>query len=247
MKMRPPYNRNRSRRLTAGPQPAHKPKNPDNYKGSRLKVSSRRAGFILLAVLLYSGFEYTMKGTVEWPYKLFRESADSVGDYATRPDAAWRRASDAVGSLGAIREGQKPSSFDLVGRVVRVSDGDTVSVLDSNNQQHKIRFFGIDCPERDQPHGMAAQRALADLVENRNVGVVVVDTDDYGRTVGTIYLDDTNINLAMVAGGHAWWYRYHAPHERHLEAAERDARAAQRGLWSAPQPVAPWDWRRGRR
>lgn len=212
-----------------------------------MKVSSRRVGLIIAVVLLYSGAEYAVKGTVEWPSRLFQQSTESVSEYATRPDAAWRKAADAATSLGAAREGRQPATFDLVGRVVRVTDGDTVSVLDSNNKQHKIRFFGIDSPERDQPHGLAARGILADMVDNRQVGVVIVDTDDYGRTVGTVYLEDLNINEAMVAGGHAWWYRYHAPHERHLEAAEREARAARRGLWAAAQPVAPWDWRRGRR
>ena len=91
------------------------------------------------------------------------------------------------------------------------------------------------------------RRALAALVQEQTVGVVIVETDDYGRTVGTLYRGDTNINLAMVNDGHAWWYRYYAPHERNLEAAEKDARLNRRGLWRQDGPVPPWEWRRGRR
>ncbi len=202
--------------------------------------------FVALAVA-YSVWEYATTGAVQWPGKLLNEGGESVSDYANRPDAAWRKAADAVNSAGAAREGRSPPRADLTGRVVRVADGDTISVLDRHKQQHKIRFFGIDAPERDQPHGQAARRALASLVDEQQVGVVIIEKDDYGRTVGTVYQGDTNINLALVQGGHAWWYRYHAPHERHLEAAEEAARDTGRGLWAGDKPIAPWDWRRGRR
>lgn len=208
---------------------------------------SRGISLLLFALVLYSAWEFSTTGSISWPQRLFSESKESVGDYATRPEAGWRKAADAVNSLGEAREGQRPTDVDISGRVVRVADGDTISVLDRNNRQHKVRFFGIDAPERDQPHGAEAQEALRRLVDDQQVGVVIVETDDYGRTVGTVYRDDTNINHALVQGGHAWWYRYHAPHERHLEAAESAARRAGRGLWAADKPVAPWDWRRGRR
>ena len=128
-----------------------------------------------------------------------------------------------------------------------MADGDTVSVLDEDNTQYKVRLFGIDTPEQDQAHGRAARQALVDLVDDRQVGIVVIETDDYGRKVGTLYYAGTNVNLAMVAGGHAWWYRHYAPHERQLAVAEREAREQGRGLWTKPDPVPPWDWRRGRR
>ncbi|MDX1733554.1 MAG: thermonuclease family protein [Halioglobus sp.] len=210
-------------------------------------MKTKRLAVIIVVVLLYSGFEYLVTGAVNWPRKLLQQSTTSVGDYVTNPETGLGRAAEAVDKLGAAREGQSPEAFDIVGRVVRVADGDTISVLDANNKQHKVRFFGIDAPERDQPQGDAAQLALARLVEDRDVGVVVIETDDYGRSVGTVYRGNLNINQAMVKGGYAWWYRYHAPHERHLEAAEQGAREQARGVWSEANPVAPWDWRRGRR
>ena len=91
-------------------------------------------------------------------------------------DEALAACADLAETLGANREGLPPPAFDIRGRVVRVADGDTVSVLDGNNKQHKVRLFGIDTPERDQPHGSLAGAALADLVDGKRVGVVVVET-----------------------------------------------------------------------
>ncbi|MCR9105038.1 MAG: thermonuclease family protein [Gammaproteobacteria bacterium] len=213
----------------------------------KARVRSRRLLYVAAALIAYSAFEYATSGEVRWLGSFLNTSGQSVVDYARNPDASWRKAVDGVDGLGSAREGVPAPTPDLRGRVVRVADGDTVSLLDSNNKQHKIRFFGVDAPERDQPHGEEARRALAQLVEDRNVGVVIVETDNYGRTVGTLYLQDTNVNHFMVASGHAWWYRYHAPHELHLEAAEKSARQQGLGLWGRPAPIPPWDWRRGRR
>ena len=108
----------------------------------------------------------------------------------------------------------------------------------------EIRLFGIDSPEWDQPHGEQARDALAGLVSRQQVGLVTVETDGFGRTVATVYMDGRNINLTMVENGHAWWYRRYAPYERHLAEAEQQARQRARGLWSNPDPRPPWEWRR---
>jgi endonuclease YncB( thermonuclease family) len=131
--------------------------------------------------------------------------------------------------------------------VVRIADGDTLSVLDRNNTQYKIRLHGIDTPERDQRYGKTAWQALSAMLAGQTVRVVALGKDSYGRTDGIVYLGDTNINIAMVAAGHAWWYRYYAPDERPLEAAERSARERKLGLWAQRDPVPPWDWRRQQR
>lgn len=198
----------------------------------------------LLALLALSLFQLADEGKVTWPGTLLGNLGGGLKEYATRPDAAWRQAADKIEELGAAREGQPLPEFQLVGRVVRVADGDTLTILDSNNNQHKIRLHGIDSPERNQAHGKAAGKALSRLVAGKDVGIVVLGKDRYDRTDGTVYLDDNNINLAMVESGYAWWYRYHAPDERLLEASEKRARVAKRGLWADPDPTPPWDWRR---
>jgi len=202
---------------------------------------------ILIALLALSLFQLATKGKVTWPGAAVEKLGGSLREYANRPDAAWRRAAARIEELGAAREGQPVPEFGLVGRVVRVADGDTLTILDRNNNQHKIRLHGIDSPERDQAYGKAAGKALSGLVAGETVGIVVLGKDRYGRTDGTVYLDEKNVNLAMIESGYAWWYRYYAPEEHLLEASEKQARTAQRGLWSDPDPTPPWDWRRQQR
>ena len=85
-------------------------------------------------------------------------------------------------------------------KVDRVVDGDTIVLMDKT----RVRLHGIDTPERDQPYGKQATRALDALIETK-VFVEEQDTDRYGRLVGVLYTPEgLNVNLAMVCGGHAW-------------------------------------------
>lgn len=140
------------------------------------------------------------------------------------------------------------SADQIIGNVVRVVDGDTI-VIDSGTVRDKVRLAGIDAPERDQPWGEAATRELRRQIAGKVVTVEWNKRDRYGRLIGVILLDSADINLHMVDRGMAWHYkRYQAeqtPDGREsYAAAEGDAREAKRGLWSDPEPVAPWDWRR---
>ncbi|CAA0123690.1 Thermonuclease [Halioglobus japonicus] len=202
---------------------------------------------VLIVLALFSLVQYLSTGTVRWPVALYQKVTATLSEYASRPEAGWRRAAKSLEEIGAAREGESVTDFDLTGRVVRVADGDTVSILDSSNTQHKVRLYGIDTPERDQPYGKAAKKVLIQLIDDQPVGVVIVETDSYGRLVGTLYQNNRNINVAMVASGYAWWYQYYAPYEHALQTAEQQARAQRLGLWAEPNPVAPWDWRRNKR
>ena len=214
-------------------------------KTKRRKKRSRRLPLRGIALLLLgvTAFQYMTSGQISWPLDLYHAVSDQISAYTTRPSAGWRKASERLEKLGENREGSTPD-FDLQGRVVKIMDGDSLSLLDANKQQHTIRLYGIDTPEWDQPHGKAAKNALAKLVDRRTVGVVTVDTDTFGRTVGTVYRGSRNINLALVEAGHAWWFTRYAPYERHLEDAEKQARAQRIGLWSTREPTPPWVWRR---
>ncbi|MEZ5571875.1 MAG: thermonuclease family protein [Halioglobus sp.] len=214
-----------------------------SYKAKTL----RRLRTITVLLLGFSLFQYLSTGSVSWPGQVLRQATQALGEFATRPEAGWRRASDTLEELGASREAETAPAFDLTGRVVRVADGDTVSVLDEHNKQTKVRLYGIDSPERDQPYGNAAKRVLLDRVSQQQVGVVVVTRDSYGRTVGTLYHKGDNINLAMVASGYAWWYQHYAPYEHSLALAEQQAREQHLGLWQDPDPVPPWEWRHSKR
>lgn len=168
-----------------------------------------------------------------------------ITGYAARPEAGWRKAADAIEDLGAAREAA-PTEFDIAGKVVRVVNGDTVHVFEGEGVQTKVNLFGIDAPNRNQAYYTQARDALAGMIAGQEVGVALVEHDQSGRTVGTIYLDGKNINRAMVQRGYAWWSRKYAKYDRSLQEAERYARAQKLGLWADTNPVAPWEWSRAR-
>jgi len=133
----------------------------------------------------------------------------------------------------------------FIGQVVRVTDGDTITVLDKQNRQHRIRLAGIDAPERKQPWGQRSRGALAGMVASRRVTVQFDTIDRYKRLIGKVYQGTNDISLQMVASGNAWVYRKYSSDESLLRA-EKIARAGSRGLWSLPQSerIPPWQWRR---
>lgn len=155
--------------------------------------------------------------------------------------------------LVALAGALSPSWADvLTGRVVRVADGDTLTVLDEQKQQHKIRLAGIDAPEQRQPYSEASKRNLASLVFGKSVEVRFHKKDHYGRHVGTVLLDGSDVNLRQITAGLAWHYkayeREQAEQERLVYSKAEDAARHQHlGLWQQPGPVPPWDFRRKER
>lgn len=139
----------------------------------------------------------------------------------------------------------------LVGTVVGVTDGDTITVLDDQRNKHKIRLAGIDAPEKSQPFGKRSKEHLSSLVFGRRVTVETEKQDRYGRTVGKMIIDGLDVNLAQVVAGMAWHYKKYggeqSPSDRLLYAdAEQEARMARRGLWQDATSTAPWSFRAGR-
>lgn len=140
-------------------------------------------------------------------------------------------------------------SQTLTGRVVRIADGDTVTVLDATNTQHRIRLQGIDAPESHQAFGTQSKKSLSDMIFDKDVTVIYDKTDQYGRLVGKILLNGEDVNLEQVKAGMAWHYkeyeREQSPEDRELYArAEDDARSARRGLWVDASPTEPGEFRR---
>jgi endonuclease YncB( thermonuclease family) len=128
-------------------------------------------------------------------------------------------------------------------RVVRIRDGDSLDVR-AGAQTRALRLAEIDAPERSQPWGARAKRALAALVGGRDVRVELVEIDAYGREVSKLWVDGACVACALVQDGNAWVYTRYA-RDPALRALERQAREAARGLWSLPvsERVPPWEWR----
>ena len=140
----------------------------------------------------------------------------------------------------------------LTGKVVRVADGDTITVLDSRNQQHRIRFLGIDAPERSQAYGKYCRKNLAEKIAGETVEVDYQKRDRYGRITGTVYFDGRDINLEQLQDGCAWFYRYYARElnkdkREAYDEAEAQAREAGIGLWRDPNPINPYEYRRSKK
>jgi len=140
-------------------------------------------------------------------------------------------------------------SWVIEGRVVAVADGDTITILDRDERQHKIRFNGIDAPEKKQPFGNRSRQNLAALIFDRNVRAECHKKDRYGREVCKILDGSRDVGLGQIRAGYAWWYRAYAneqaPEDRErYELAEQKAKASKVGLWRDANPRPPWEWRR---
>lgn len=130
----------------------------------------------------------------------------------------------------------------LAGRVLEVYDGDTVTVLDGL-RKFRVRLYGIDAPEAVQDYGIESRDTLRKLILGKTVAIAVMDVDTYGRAVARITSGETDVNREMIREGAAWYYRHFAPHETAFAEAEAAAKSAKKGLWRAPSPVPPWDFR----
>ena len=137
----------------------------------------------------------------------------------------------------------------IAGTVISVADGDTITILDSNKEKHKIRLYGIDCPEGDQPFADAAKKHTTSLVAQKMITVEVFDDDRYGRTVGVVTADRVNVNLQLIHAGYAWVYRNYCKEKfcRTWLKIENQARQVSAGLWADEKPVPPWEWRNAAR
>jgi endonuclease YncB( thermonuclease family) len=128
-------------------------------------------------------------------------------------------------------------------RVVGVYDGDTLTCLDENNQQQKVRLAEIDAPESGQDYGKVSREALAGMVFGRTVDVVDQGRDRYGRWVAHISVGGLDVNRQMIASGNAWHYTTYS-NDASLAAAQQQAQAQRLGLWAQQDPVPPWEYRK---
>ncbi|MBU1691618.1 MAG: thermonuclease family protein [Gammaproteobacteria bacterium] len=151
----------------------------------------------------------------------------------------------------------------LTGWVSHIADGDTITVLDYSNQQHKIRLMGIDAPEKYQAFGNRSHQNLGALVNGRDVVVEWNKRDRYGRIIGKVLVaphdsscpnprdcpKTLDVCLEQVRSGNAWWYKKYAKEQApedqsKYEQAEFEAKVHRNGLWTDTNPVPPWEFRR---
>jgi len=137
----------------------------------------------------------------------------------------------------------------LQGKVVGVADGDTITVLDANNTQHKIRLQGIDAPEKAQAFGQKSKQSLHRLVHSKQVTIEFQKKDKYGRTVGKVALNGLDVCLEQIKLGMAWHYKQYEseqPKEERETYAQSElaARSMAVGIWKDKNPTPPWEFRK---
>jgi endonuclease YncB( thermonuclease family) len=142
-------------------------------------------------------------------------------------------------------------NLDCPCKVVKVTDGDTIHVLDQQRHRYKVRLAAIDAPEKNQAYGHKSTQNLARMIAGQNVKVEYNKRDQYGRIVGKVLKNGQDINLAQVVEGYAWHYKYYQREQSKTDralysAAETEARAQHVGLWSMPA-TPPWEFRHTRK
>ncbi len=135
-------------------------------------------------------------------------------------------------------------SETLFGRVVGVSDGDTITLLDTTQTQHKIRLTGIDAPEKAQAFGQISKKTLSNLIYNKEVQISWQKRDRYHRILGKVLLNGQDICLEQVKRGMAWHYKKYQrdqslDDQKLYSDAEANARASRLGLWTEANPIEP--------
>jgi endonuclease YncB( thermonuclease family) len=151
----------------------------------------------------------------------------------------------------------------LQGKVVKVADGDTVTIVDDKGDKHRIRLSGIDAPEKDQPYGSESTKNLEWLIYDGRVTVEYDKRDRYGRIVGKVLVNPqgdvfclaidcvrkVDAGLEQIKSGLAWHYKKYQKEQSKVDRklypkAEREARKKPVGLWATTEQIPPWQWRR---
>lgn len=142
------------------------------------------------------------------------------------------------------RKSEKRKPVQFAGKVIAVSDGDTIKVLRDKVPQ-TVRLTFVDCPEKKQAFGTAAREYTAALCFNRNVQVRELGKDRYNRSLGEVVLPDKRVlNYELVRSGYAWWYEQFAPKAVNYQLAQAEARQQRLGLWRENSPTPPWQFRK---
>ncbi|MDO4551258.1 MAG: thermonuclease family protein [Planctomycetia bacterium] len=131
----------------------------------------------------------------------------------------------------------------IQGVVVKVYDGDTISIITPNMEECCIRLQAVDAPEKDQPGYREAQIFLAKLLHGQTVHCVIDKLDKFNRTVGRLYLGETDVEYRLIRAGMAWHYEYYNQEEK-LAQAQKKAQAQKIGIWKQKNPIPPYQWRK---
>lgn len=140
----------------------------------------------------------------------------------------------------------------IEGKVVKVYDGDTVTLDPPGGERVIVRLQGIDAPELSQRYGREARAHLVSLLLHQQVVVHWTKRDRHGRLVGKVIVGGRDVGRELLLAGLAWNFKRYE-HEQSVDdrvayaAAEAQARNRGMGLWRDATPIAPWSYREAKR
>lgn len=196
---------------------------------SRIRFSIAAILWLMLCVAMFFGGRLSREPELQRE-RLVAEQSRAIAEL--RAQEALTSAERAQAILGRI----------FLPTAVGISDGDTLSIVE-NQILTRVRVVGIDCPEYDQPYGDVATQFTTKFCMGKNVTLEGDETDDYSRRLSDVIVDGKSLREGLLSAGLAWHYKKYNDDEN-LAQLEAEARAEQRGLWSDPDAVAPWEWRR---
>lgn len=136
---------------------------------------------------------------------------------------------------------------EIHGKVIGITDGDTIKLLTEDKTLIKIRVANIDCPENKQPFASKAKQFTLNQVFSKDVTLHYLKKDRYGRYIcNVIYNDSLSLSEELLKNGFAWHYIKYS-NDRRLQALEDQARKLKIGLWQDSNPIPPWEWRSKKR
>ncbi len=132
-------------------------------------------------------------------------------------------------------------------KVIGIKDGDTFVLLKDGKEQ-VVRFAHIDCPEKKQPFGNKAKQFVSDRCFGKYVTLIHQNRYDRNkRLIAEVVLENgSNLNKELVKNGLAWHFKKFSQDKEYAQL-ETQARKKKIGIWSEPNPIAPWNWRKGRK
>ena len=212
--------------------------------GSRTYVNLRTYCNMFAAAVVAVGLAASASAVTI--HRSFRTREAGVGFGSGTAGVVYPVDSKVAAALDEAAEKDAAKTKVIIGKCTRVSDGDTIHVVTDGNVKFKVRLDRIDAPEKDQPYGKESTAYLTSLIRGKTVRVEWVKKDQYGRVLGIVYLDKTDVNLQMVSSGNAWHYSYLDKTPAYI-AAEAAAKEQRLGLWAAENPIDPYKWRKAKR
>ena len=133
------------------------------------------------------------------------------------------------------------------GKVIKISDGDTITILLKGNQQKKLRLAEVDCLEKGQAFGKNAKQYTSGQVFGKTINFIETDKDRYGRSIAKVYYDNGKyLSKELIKAGMGWWYFFYS-NDASLGKLQEKAQQKKIGLWQDNQAIAPWEYRKIKR